>query len=214
MAEYFSWTVTGVITGLKTWSEADYGDVEDASADGTGSVQIASRMVEKQSFFIKQRDGREIGVSLADSGLVLRNGHVVTAVWVARKGLNHGFCVIIDNHTTGAQVRLAHNIKLIRPKVSLAVTAKFGLLATLPVLLATGMWLLVPGSVDSVGMDIFIIIALVAMFVLFTVGLIVSKVVLDYLQADDHQKIWQVAEQASTEIRTSFQEGPRSRPRV
>jgi hypothetical protein len=213
MAEYFAWTVTGVITGLKTWSEPDYGSAEDASADGTGAIQIASRMVERQRFLIHQRDGREMEVTLADSGLVLRNGHVVTAVLVARKGLNHGFCVIVDNHTTGAQIRLADNIKRIRPKVGLFRTAKYGMLATLPALLAMALWLLVPGSLGRTDLDSIFLIMSIAIIVLFVIGLIVAKLVLDYLQADDDQKIWQVAEEASTEVRTSIRQNPKSRPR-
>jgi hypothetical protein len=213
MAEYFAWTVTGVITGLKSWSEPDYGSAEDASADGTGAIQIASRMVERQRFLIHQRDGREMEVTLADSGLVLRNGHVVTAVLVARKSLNHGFCVIVDNHTTGAQIRLADNIKRIRPKVGLFRTAKYGMLATLPALLAMALWLLVPGSLGRTDLDSIFLIMSIAIIVLFVIGLIVAKLVLDYLQADDDQKIWQAAEAASTEVRTSIRQNPKSRPR-
>ena len=213
MAEYFAWTVTGVITGLKAWSEPDYGGAEDASADGTGAIQIASRMVERQRFLIHQRDGREMEVTLADSGLVLRNGHVVTAVLVARKGLNHGFCAIVDNHTTGAQIRLTDNIKRIRPKVGLFRTAKYGMLATVPALLAMALWLLVPGSLGRTDLDAIFLIMSIAIVVLFVIGLIVSKLVLDYLQADDDQKIWQAAEAASTEVRTSIRQNPKSRPR-
>ena len=216
MAEYYAWTVTGVVTGLKNWSEPDFGDSPDSAGElgeGNAPVHIASRMVERQTFFIRQRDGREIEVSLADSGLTLRNGHVLTAIWVARKGMKHGFCVLIDNHTTGAQVRLSHNVKLIRPKVGLARTAKYGIFATLPALLAMAMWLLVPGSLRSIDVNTFFIVATIGVIVLFVIGLVVAKLVLDYLQADDHQKIWQVAEEASSEIRASLRQRPPQRPR-
>lgn len=212
MAEYFAWTVTGVVSGLKVWSEADYGNVEDVSADGAGSVQVASKMVERQRFLIHQRDGREMEVTLADSGLILRNGHLVTAVLVARHGLNHGFCAIVDNHTTGAQIRLLDNVKRIRPKVGLFRTAKYGILATIPALLAMALWLLVPGSLERSDIDKIFLIMTIALVVLFVIGLVVAKLVLDYLQTDDHQKIWQVAEEASTEVRTSIRQAPQSRP--
>jgi hypothetical protein len=138
---------------------------------------------------------------------------VLTAIWVARKGMKHGFCVLIDNHTTGAQVRLSHNVKLIRPKVSLARTAKYGAFATLPAVLAMAMWLLVPGSLRSIDVNTFFIVATVGVIVLFVIGLVVAKLVLDYLQADDHQKIWQEADEASSEIRTSLRQQPPQRPR-
>lgn len=211
MAEYFAWTVTGVVSGLKTWSEADYANVEDLSADGTGSVQIASKMVERQRFMIHQRDGREMEVTLADSGLALRNGHMVTAVLVARHGLNHGFCAILDNHTTGAQIRLLDNIKRIRPKVGLFRTAKYGILAVVPALMAMVLWLLVPGTLERSDIDTIFLIMSIALLVLFVIGFVVAKLVLDYLQADDHQKIWQVAEGASTEVRTSIRQTAQSR---
>jgi hypothetical protein len=213
MAEYYAWDVTGVVTGLESWSEPDYDRDPHSAIDGTGAVQIASRIIERQTFGIRQRDGRELEVSLADSGLLLRNGHIVTAVWVARRGLRHGFCALIDNHTTGAQTRLPQNIKLIRPKISLARTAKFGLLATVPAAITLMMWLLIPGSLQSVDLNVFFIGATIALIVLFIVGLVVSKLVLDYLQADDDQKIWDAAEQISAETRAEISQRLRSHPR-
>jgi hypothetical protein len=213
MAEYYAWDVTGVVTGLESWSEPDYDGDPHSAIDGTGAVQIASRIIERQTFGIRQRDRRELEVSLADSGLLLRNGHVVTAVWVARKGLRHGFCALIDNHTTGAQTRLPQNIKLIRPKISLTRTAKFGLLATVPAAITLMMWLLIPGSLQSVDMNVFFIGATIALIVLFVVGLVVSKLVLDYFQADDDQKIWEAAEQVSAETRAEISQRLRSHRR-
>jgi hypothetical protein len=213
MAEYYAWDVTGVVTGLESWSEPDYDRDPHSAIDGTGAVQIASRIIERQTFGIRQRDGRELEVSLADSGLLLRNGHIVTAVWVARRGLRHGFCALIDNHTTGAQTRLPQNIKLIRPKISLARTAKFGLLATVPAAITLMMWLLIPGSLQSVDLNVFFIGATIALIVLFIVGLVVSKLVLDYLQADDDQKIWDAAERISAETRAEISQRLRSHPR-
>ena len=208
MAEYSAWTVTGVVTGLKAWSEPDTNETGEGGGDARASIHIASRMSQKQTFAIRQRDGREIEIALADSGLTLKNGHVITAVWVARKGMKHGFCVLADNHTTGDQIRIPDNLKLIQPKVGLTRTAKFGLFATFPALLAMALWLLVPGSLESGNIGTFVVVASVAVIMLFGVGLIVSKLVLDYLQADDHQKIWQAAQDASEEILTSMHRAP------
>lgn len=213
MADYYAWTVTGVVTGLKSWSEPEFGSGPDTDTAGRKPVDIAPKMVERQTFSIRERDGREIDINLVDSGLRLRNGHVVTAVWVARRGVKHGFCVIIDNHTTGAQIRLFENIKKIRPKVGLARTAKFGVFATIPALLAMMMWLLVPGSLTTITLTTFLVIGGVALTVLFIIGLIVSKLVLDYLQADDHQKIWETAVAASEEMRFAVRQTAPRRPR-
>ena len=205
MADYSAWAVTGVVTGLKASSEPA------PKAKPTGSREAAEpapQLLQRYVFTIRQRDGREIEVSLTDSSLNLRNGHVVTTVWVARKGVKHGFCVLIDNHTTGDQIRLDSNIKLIRPKVGLAQTAKFGFLATLPAFIAMILWTFVPESLSGDNIRTFVAVAVVALIVLFSIGLIVSKLVLDYLQADHHQKIWQAARELSDQLRASFQEAP------
>lgn len=203
MGDYSAWTVTGVVTGLKTTSEP----AEDVRQSVAGS---ASRQAEKHSFAIRQRDGREVEIALSGDSGTLRDGHVVTAVWVARKGVKHGFCVLLDNHATGDRIRLDDNVRLIRPKVTLAQTAKFGLIATLPALVAMVLWTLVPGSLDAGNIGTFAIVAAVALGVLFGIGLTVAKLVLDYLQADHHQKIWQAAQDVSDELRASLQQAPRS----
>jgi hypothetical protein len=207
MADYSAWTVTGIVTGLKAVSQPA---PKTKPAQLRGGAERAPRMIEIQTFTIRQRDGREIEISLTDRQPNLRNGHVVTAVWVARKGVKHGFCVLLDNHTTGEQSRLDDNMKLIRPKVGLAQTAKFGMLATVPALIAMIMWTLVPGSLNADNVGTFIAVALSALIILFGIGLIVSKLVLDYLNADHHQKIWMAAKEVSDELRASLQQTPRS----
>jgi hypothetical protein len=207
MADYSAWTVTGVVTGLKAVSQPA---PKTKPARLRGGAESAPRTIDVQTFTIRQRDGREIEISLTDRQPNLRNGHVVTAVWVARKGVKHGFCVLLDNHTTGEQSRLDDNMKLIRPKVGLVQTAKFGMLATLPALIAMILWTLVPGSLNADNVATFVAVALSALIILFGIGLIVSKLVLDYLNADHHQKIWMAAKEVSDELRASLQQTPRS----
>jgi hypothetical protein len=214
MGDYYAWAATGLVAGLDSWSEPDFGGESVPTGDGAGSVRIASRMVDRQRFLLRQRDGADIEVSLLDSGLVLRNGHAVTVVWAARKGAAHGYCVHLDNHTTGAETRLPHNIKLIRPKVTMMRTAKFGLIATLPAAVAMLTWLLIPGSLDGVDANMFFLASTVALVVLFAVGLVIAKVVLDYLQADDDQKIWQAADEVVAQVRAALRQPPRPRPRA
>lgn len=214
MGEYYAWAATGLVAGLESWSEPDFGSEAVPTGEGSGAVRIASRMVERQRLLLRQRDGRDIEVSLLDSGLMLRNGHAVTAVWAALKGAPHGYCVHLDNHTTGAEARLPHNIKLIRPQVSLRRTAKFGLLATLPAALAMLLWLLIPGSAEKINNSSVILGATIAMVILFAVGIVIAKVVLDYLQADDDQKIWQAVDEVVGQVRTALRQPARPRPRA
>ena len=154
MGEYQAWAATGLVVGLESWSEADFGAGSPSSdAAETGAVQIASRMVERQKFYLRQRDRRDIEVNLTDCGLLLRDGHTATAVWVARKGADHGFCLHVENHTTGAETRLTHNIEHIRTKVGFGRTARYGLIAATPAALAMLLWLMVPGALDQIDLD-------------------------------------------------------------
>jgi hypothetical protein len=195
MVEYQAWAATGLVVGHESWSEADFGPGADPDAADHGAVQIASKMVERQKFYLRQRDGRDIEVNLTDCGLLLRDGHTATAVWVARKGAEHGFCLHVENHTTGAESRLTHNVQHIRTKVSFGRTARYGLIAATPAAIAMLLWLTVPGALDQIDLNVFVLGAAAAIVVLFVLGLIVSKLVLDYFQADDDQKAWQAVDE-------------------
>ncbi len=213
MGEYHAWAATGMIAGLESWSEADFGPEATHDAFDAGAVRIASRMVERQKFYLRQRNGRDIEVSLNDCNLLLRDGHVATAVWAARKGAEHGFCVHLENHTTGAEMRLAHNMEHIRTKAGIGKTAKYGLIATAPAALAMCLWLLIPGTLDQIDLNMLAVGAAAAFVVLFVVGLIVAKLVLDYLQADDDQKVWQSVDDILAQVRAPMRQ-PAKRTRA
>lgn len=214
MGEYQAWAATGMVVGLESWSEADFGP--ETSSDGVeaGAVRIATRMVERQKFYLRQRDNRDIEVNLTDCGLLLRDGHIATAIWAARKGADHGFCLYVENHTTGAETRLKHNIERIRTKVGLARTAKYGLIATIPAAIAMLLWLMVPGALDQIDLDWFLPGAAAAVLVLFVIGLIVAKLVLDYFQADDDQKVWQAVDDILAQVHAPRREPVRPRTRA
>ena len=220
MGEYQAWAATGTVAGLESWSEADFGPEVDSNvidvfeAADPGAVRIASRMVDRQKFYLRQRDGRDIEVNLVDCSLLLRDGHVATAVWAARQGAEHGFCLYLENHTTGAEMRLPHNIEHIRSKAGLARTAKYGLMATTPAAVAMLLWLLIPGTLDQIDLNWFLLGATAAFVVLFFIGLIVAKLVLDYFQADDDQKVWQAVENILAQIRAGPRPVARSRTRA
>jgi hypothetical protein len=202
MAEYHAWAVTGLVAGLDSWSEPDFGGDSNEPSEGAGSVRIASRLVERQRFFIRQSNGQEVEMNLVDSGIALRNGHVVTAVWAARRGMGHGFCVMVENHTTGMEVRLSDKLRKIRPRITLARTARFGLIATIPLALILLVWLLIPGAFESLDLHTFLLVGTGALAVLAVIGLIVAKLALDYVRADDNQKIWHCAEEVAAEVRS------------
>ncbi|WP_088343565.1 MULTISPECIES: hypothetical protein [Rhodomicrobium] len=214
MGDYYAWAASGLVAGLESSSEPDFGGSAVPRGEGAGNVRIASRMVERQRFMLRQRDGAQVEVVLINSGVALRNGHAVTVVWAARKGAVHGFPVRLDNHTTGAEAKLPHNIRHIRPKVSLLKTARFGLFATLPAAFALLTWVLIPGSLDGVDTRMVVLGAAVAMGLLFVVGLVIAKVVLDYLQADDDQKIWQAADEVIGQVRAAARQQQQRRPRA
>jgi hypothetical protein len=214
MGEYYAWAVTGLVAGLDSWSEPDFGGDPTDPNDEPGAVRIASRLVERQRFFLQQQNGQEVEVNLADSGVALRNGHVVTAVWAARRGMGHGFCVMIENHTTGAGAKLKDKLRRIRPKITLARTARFGLIATVPAAAALLLWLLIPGTLGRLETHTFLLIAIGAVAALFVIGLVIAKVALDFLQADDDQKIWHCAEEVAAEVRAYLrQAAPRQSAR-
>jgi hypothetical protein len=192
MTEFNAWSVTGIVAGYDTWSAPE----SDTNAPDAGSVHIASRMIKRQKFLLRQNDGRQTEVHLSDSGITFRNGQTATAVWVALQGSQHGHCVYVENHTTGASARLNANVKLIRPKASTRKIAGYGALATIPAALASLTWLLVPGSLAGINEETFLIGASVAIAVLFFVGAIVSKLILDFSRTEDDQKIWQVVQKA------------------
>lgn len=194
MAEFNAWSVTGIVTGYDTWSAPESGE----NASDAGSVHIASRMIKRQKFMLRQNDGRQTEVHLSDSGITFRNGQTATAVWVAHQGSQHGHCVYVENHTTGASAQLPANVRLIRPKASTRKIAGFGVLATVPAALALLAWLMVPGSLAGVSEETFLVGVSLAIAVLFFVGAIVSKLILDFTRTENDQKIWQVVRKAMT----------------
>lgn len=214
MGEYYAWAVTGLVAGLDSWSEPDFGGDSTKPNDEPGSTRTASRLVERQRFFIQQYNGQEVEVNLTDNGIPLRNGHIITAVWAARRGMRHGFCVMIDNHTTGMEVRLSDKLRKIRPKLTLARTARFGLIAAIPLVLILLQWLLNPGAFGRLDMPTFLLAGMGALAVLVAISLLAAKMMLDYFRADDDQKIWHCAEAVAAEVRAYLQQRlPRPRAR-
>jgi hypothetical protein len=196
MGEFYAWAVTGQVTSLQVWSDADARVEGTDAADDASSMRIANKMVDQQKFTLRSREGGAVEVHLLDSGVAVQNGHIATVVWAAREGSSHGHCIFIRNHTTGATARLLGNIPYVRSAVSAGKVAGFGLLATLPATLAILTWLLIPGSLADIDISVFLVGASIGLVVLFSVGAIVSKLVLEFLRSDDDEKIWTAVNKA------------------
>jgi hypothetical protein len=201
MGEFFAWAATGLVTDLQAWSTGE--SLQQKAGRGTrvsGGPQI-DPLIDRQRFFLRQRAGREIEIFLIDSGIGFRNGHAVTAVWAARQGAPYGHCIYLENHTTGAIARLPENIALIRRKARLWKVAVFGFLVTFPLALGLLGWLILQRGPAYMYQKTFLVSAAIAMTLLFVIGAVVSKLVFDYLRADDDQKIWIAADKALANAR-------------
>lgn len=211
MGEFFAWAATGLVAGLQTWTASE----GEASKNGGQSQSTRPGqlrpLIDRQRFFLRQRDGREIEIFLVDSGIGFRNGHAVTAVWAARKNAAYGHCIYLENHTSGAIARLPENISLIRNRARWWRVAVFGFLTTFPATLALLGWLILKRGPTSMYDKTFLASAAIATVLLFVIGLVVSKLVFDYLRADDDQKIWAAADKALTNARRVLIQKPIAR---
>ena len=196
MGEFLAWAATGIVTGLQTWSApgrmARKGDRHDPRAGAVHDGSVSYR----QRFFLRQPDGRDIEILLIDSGIPFQNGHAVTAVWAARAHAPYGHCIYLENHTNGAIARLSENVTRIREPTRVWKVSVFGFLATFPAAFALLGWLIMQRGLAYMYEETFLISAAIAMALLFVIGVVVSKLVFDYLRAEDDQKIWHAADKA------------------
>jgi hypothetical protein len=177
-------------------------------ASGSGPANHAAH---RQRFFLRQREGQDIEILLVDSGIAFRNGHAVTAVWAASRGAPYGHCIYLENHTTGAIARLPENVALIRPKVGFWRVATFGFISTFLAAGALLLWLFLQRTPSYAHFKMFWISAGISLSLLFVIGVVVSKLVFDYIKADDDQKIWLAADKALANARRVLLQKPMTR---
>ena len=212
MGEFYAWAVTGQVSRLRVWSDTGDGPDGGNAADEASSVRIATRMVEKQEFLLRSRDGREMQVQLTDSGVAFQNGHVATVAWAARDGAPHGHCVFVENHTSGATARLDANIQQVRSKVKAGKIAAYGALAAVPAAFALLAWLFIPSSLTEVDSTVVLIAASIALVALFSIAIIVAKLVRDYVRTEDDEKIWAAVRKAMAVETLRFERPVRPSP--
>ncbi|MGF1622008.1 MAG: hypothetical protein ACFCUR_15500 [Rhodomicrobiaceae bacterium] len=208
MGEFFAWAATGIVVGLQSWSR-DASRVDEPRLHGhqAPTLPISNR----QRFFLRQQNGRDIEILLVDSGIAFRNGHAVTAVWAAREKAAYGHCIYLENHTTGAIARLQENLAVIRRKASWRQIGIFGFLATFPATLILVGWLYMQRAANQNYDNYFLISASVAAILLLIIGIVASKLIFDYLRTEDERRIWVAADKALFHARRLLIQKPRSR---
>ena len=208
MGEFFAWAATGIVVGLQSWSRG--GSRMDAPVPQQPPGQDAP-VSNRQRFFLRQQNGRDIEILLVDSGIAFRNGHAVTAVWAAREKAAYGHCIYLENHTTGAIARLQENLAVIRRKASWQQIGLFGFLATFPATLILVGWLYLQRAVSQKYDDYFVLSASIAAILLLIIGVVASKLIFDYLRTEDERRIWVAADKALFHARRLLIQKPRSR---
>jgi hypothetical protein len=206
MAEFFAWAATGIVAGLQSWSR-------NAAGHGMPSANgaVPAPIVDRQRFFLRQQNGRNIEILLVDSGIAFRNGQAVTAVWSAREKSAYGHCIYLENHTTGAIARLHDNLALIRRKTRWWEIALFGFLATLPATIFLIAWLALQRGTGRVYDNTFFLSAVMAALLLFIIGIVASKLVFDYMRTEEERKIWLAADKALFHARRLLIQKPQAR---
>jgi uncharacterized membrane protein len=205
MGEFFAWAATGLVTGLERSAETRNAGYAGQNASPAGQAPAAAHL---QRFFLRQRDGLDIEILLIDSGIAFRDGDAVTAVWAAGRGSPYGHCIYLENNTTGAIARLPENVALIRPKAASWKVLAYGLLTTVLAAVALLLWMFLQRGIFYLQHNMFWISAAVALGLFFVIGVVVSKLVFDYIKADDEQKIWIAADKALANARRVLLQKP------
>jgi hypothetical protein len=66
----------------------------------TAPVRISSKTTIHDQFFIRQADGHQVTIKLADWDFGVADKQVVSAVWAIREGAKEGDYLVMRNHTT------------------------------------------------------------------------------------------------------------------
>lgn len=97
-----------VVNASKNMESVMHGNVSGGGGSmyqGTGTtapvnVRISSRTVVHDQIFIQNKDGKERAFQLQGFDLAVREGNLVTAVWVIPEGKNEGPYIAFINHST------------------------------------------------------------------------------------------------------------------
>jgi hypothetical protein len=195
MGEFYAWAATGIVSGLQIWPKPNR-DAARVPPRVYGENGRARTPTHRQRFLLRQQDGRDIEILLVDSGISFRNGDAITVVWAARENAPYGHCIYLENHTTGCIARLRDNLEMIRRKAGWWKVTLLGFLATLPASLGLTGWLLLKRDPAHTTQTTLFISAGVAATLLLIIGVVGTKLIFDYLNAEDERKIWLAADKA------------------
>ncbi len=197
MAEFQAWAATGTVTRLRSWLEA-FANASGEPLAAKGGVVVAERVVEQVQFVLEQDSGTGMDVSLSSPGLALKDGHKVTLVWVAPEDKPQGntHCLCVVNQSTGAVARLAYNLPRLRGEPDLRTAAGFGVVATLPALFAALAWQFVPQTQRFMDTGTLLMSTTLGAIVLFGLGALMARWILNVRAEDDDRKIWGAVREA------------------
>jgi len=197
MAEFHAWAAIGTVTQLNSWLEA-FASSSDEPVSPKGRVVVAERVVDHLAFLLQQPDGPDIEVNLNNAGIAIENGHKIAVVWAAPEDKPQGntHCIAVVNQTTGAVARLSHNLPRLRGEPGLKTAIGFGLLSTLPALFAALAWQLAPETELFLEQDVLIMMTTIGAVLLFALGALMSRWMMDMRMQDDDRKIWAAAGEA------------------
>ncbi len=97
---FFRGNVVGATKQLET--KVSGGGGGGGSYRGTGytaPVNISSTTVTHDMIHVADENGKELAVRLQNWDLAVRETHLLTAIWLVKKGKKHGPYVAIHNHT-------------------------------------------------------------------------------------------------------------------
>jgi hypothetical protein len=197
MAEFHAWAAAGTVANLRSWMEAFANSSEQPITPKRGVV-VAERVVEHLEFTLQQADGPDMEVSLSNAGLPLENGQKVAVVWAAPEDKPQGntHCVAIVNQSTGAVALLSHNLPRLRGEPGLQSALGFGLLSTVPALFAALAWQLAPQAALPLDQGTLIMMTAIGAVLLFGLGALISRWMMEMRAQDDDRKIWAAASEA------------------
>lgn len=91
----------GEVVSQHKWSQTSV--CTRANAD---VVSVSSVVSEKHEFWIKEADGKEVGVKLTDGGFQVRDGQKVWVAWAGKQGQDYGRNLFARNVTSGDDAEL------------------------------------------------------------------------------------------------------------
>lgn len=86
----------GEVVSQQKWSETSV-----YSRGNADSLALSSVVREKHEFWVKEADGKEVGVNFTDGGFQVRDGQKVWVAWGGGQGQEHGSYLFAKNMTSG-----------------------------------------------------------------------------------------------------------------